>query len=343
MKAFCKVCAFILALVLACGMTALAATELPQPDAALLYVTDLADVLSAETEDTIALRNDALYAQTGAQFAVLTVHALPAGYDSESYCYAVFNDWGIGSAEKNNGLLLLLVPDEGKFWMVTGTGLESELSAGELDELLEDHLADDFDAGRYDRAVMALFNAVWERLEGIYGPIDASAAPSDYGTQPHSAPQGSVPAPVPQQPQNSGRAGLFAGLGLGLVGILSGIFRIGGILLKVIGIILLIILILSIFGAGYRRPRRWYRPWGFGSYYRSYPRRNPPPPGFGGPRGFGCGHPGGFGGGHPGGFGGSSGGGRSFGGGRSGGFGGSSGGGRGFGGGSSHGGGAGRR
>ena len=94
----------LLAILLLFGSPVLGAT-IPEPDAELLYVTDLAGVLSADTEEYIALRNDALYAATGAQFAILTVDALPAGYDSESYCYEVFNAWGVGSAEKNNGLL----------------------------------------------------------------------------------------------------------------------------------------------------------------------------------------------------------------------------------------------
>ncbi len=169
---------FALALVLlALGNVTAAAVTIPDPDPVLLYVTDTAGVLSAETENYIATRNDALYAQTGAQFAVLTIDSLPAGHDSESYCYEVFNAWGIGDAEKDNGLLLLLVPDEGKFWMVTGTGLQSHLTGGTLSDLMDTYLAEDFDDGYYDQGVLALFDAVWEKLEDIYGPIDTQLAP----------------------------------------------------------------------------------------------------------------------------------------------------------------------
>ncbi len=164
----------LLALVLCFGTVA-AAAEIPDPDPVLLYVTDLAGVLSADTEEYIATKNDALYAATGAQFAILTIEVLPAGYDSESYCYEVFNTWGVGSAEKNNGLLLLLVPEEGKFWMVSGTGLQSRFSGGMISELLDEHLAEDFDAGRYDDGVLALFDAAWNELENIYGEISAGS------------------------------------------------------------------------------------------------------------------------------------------------------------------------
>ena len=177
----------LFAVLLLFGTTVLGAT-LPEPDPDLLYVTDLADVLSSETEKTIAERNDTLYAATGAQFAILTVESLPAGYDSESYCYEVFNAWGIGSAEKNNGLLLLLVPDAGKFWMTSGTGLQGRFSGGMITELLDEYLAEDFDAGRYDEAVLALFEAVWTELEDLYGTIDAGSTAVQPNYTPDYAP-----------------------------------------------------------------------------------------------------------------------------------------------------------
>lgn len=161
--------------------TAAAAAVIPDFDSELLYVTDTAEILSADTENYIVSQNDILYAATGAQFAVLTVETLPAGYDSESYCYEVFDAWGIGDPEKNNGILLLLVPNEGKFWMVTGYGLQSHLTGGTVSALLDDYLAEDFDAGRYDAGLRKLFDAVWEELELIYGDISAesNAAPED--------------------------------------------------------------------------------------------------------------------------------------------------------------------
>ncbi|MBQ8611685.1 MAG: TPM domain-containing protein [Oscillospiraceae bacterium] len=171
MKRLYAILTGMLAAVLLC--TAAAAAVIPDFDSELLYVTDTANILSADTENYIADQNDILYAATGAQFAVLTVETLPAGYDSESYCYEVFNAWGVGDPEKNNGILLLLVPNEGKFWMVTGYGLQSHLTGGTVSALLDDYLAEDFDAGRYDAGLRRLFDAVWEELELIYGDISA--------------------------------------------------------------------------------------------------------------------------------------------------------------------------
>ena len=84
-----------------------AALTVPEPSE-LFYVADYANVLENDTIDYMVERNDLLYDQTGAQIVVLTVDFLD-GAEIEDYAYAVFNDWGIGSADKNNGVLLLLV------------------------------------------------------------------------------------------------------------------------------------------------------------------------------------------------------------------------------------------
>ncbi|MDU4892604.1 MAG: TPM domain-containing protein [Clostridium sp.] len=150
--------------------TALAKTAANIPDPSdLLYVTDNANILSNEVKNYIVEQNNILYENTGAQIAVLTVNFLPEGYDSETYSYAVFDKWGIGSAEKNNGMLLLLVPGDGKFWITQGSGLIDSLTSSTIDNIINKYLADDFDAGRYDQAVTNTFNALLDELDGIYG------------------------------------------------------------------------------------------------------------------------------------------------------------------------------
>ena len=70
------------------------------------YVLDEADVLSEETEQEIIAENQDLFQETGAQIVVVAVDFLD-GEDIDDYAYSLFNIWGIGSQERNNGLLLL--------------------------------------------------------------------------------------------------------------------------------------------------------------------------------------------------------------------------------------------
>ena len=70
----------------------------------LFYVNDAAGVLSPETVRHIVETNDILYAASGAQIVVVTVDTV-GGMTMENYAATLFNAWGIGSAEKNNGTL----------------------------------------------------------------------------------------------------------------------------------------------------------------------------------------------------------------------------------------------
>ena len=71
------------------------------------YVADYAEVLSDEVEGLIVLNNDLLDKACGAQIVVVTVDTVGSS-TIENYAYTLFNEWKIGSKDKNNGLLFLL-------------------------------------------------------------------------------------------------------------------------------------------------------------------------------------------------------------------------------------------
>lgn len=141
-------------LLLSMPCTALAVVDAP----ASIYVGDYADVLSEETEQYIIAENQKLAEATGAQIVIVTVDFLD-GMEIEDYAYTVFNQWGIGDAEKNNGLLLLLTIGEENYWAMQGEGLEGVLSSGTLGDYLYEYLEPDFAVGDYDAGVYKVFNA----------------------------------------------------------------------------------------------------------------------------------------------------------------------------------------
>ena len=284
------------------------------------YVADYADVLTAGTEQYIIEKNQTLNAATGGAIEVVTVDFLD-GMDIADYAYELFNTWGIGDGEADNGLLLLLAIGEENYYAMPGAGIENALTASTLDDYLWTYLEADFAAGDYDAGVRQVFDAFYGWYESYYGGFAQGTVPQpgpDYGYQP--------------QPEHGG---VTAAVG----------FTLGAFLALVLPP-LLVILIVGVVLADSWRYRRYYRrymmpgmppppyvyrPFIFGRPHRPRPPRPPrgPRPPMGG--GFGS-----FGGGMA--RGGGAGRRSSFGGGfRSGGFRG------GFGGGRSRGGGAGRR
>lgn len=323
--------AWALCLILWAAMPALAAV--PQRPANK-YVLDEAGVLSDKTEREIIRENEKLFEECGAEIVIVAVDFL-GGKDIDDYAYDLFNDWGIGSSERDNGILLVLAIGEDNYYATSGYGLEDYFDGAKFQELFDDYLEEDFAAGDYDEGVEKFFSEVLDEVEDYYDGYEDeyTRQEDDYGSY-------------------DVRDGVSSGWH-DFLEFITGLFWTAVLLV----VIVLIVRAFTHGGRGGRGGPPYGGGGGGGNFWagmmlgnmmgrgrRSHwgaPPPPPPPGGFGGPR------PGGFGGrpgGHRpgGGFGGFTGGGHSggFGGGRSGGFGG----GGGFsGGGGTHGGGAGRR
>lgn len=298
------------------------------------YVWDGANVLSAQTEEHITRKNETLFRETGAQIAVVAVDFLD-GKDIEDYTYDLFNTWGVGSTQRDNGFLLVMAIAEENYYLQSGAGVDDAFDGATLQVLLDEYLEPDFAAEDYDAGALKLFDALYQEVEQYYrGYTDeytggfTSGYDYDYDYD------------YDDSPSFLERAASFFG-------------RIMGYVIAVVAVLFIVIILMAILkggrGGGGRPPRGGGGGGGFwsgmflGSLLGRSRHRNmggwrtpppPPPPSPRPPRG-------GFGG--FGGFGGRSGGGFSR-GGRSGGFGGGRRSGGGFsGGGRSHGGGAGRR
>lgn len=309
------------------------------------YVYDGANAFSDATTETIVRNNDALYEACGAQIVFVAVPST-GSTDIGDYAYSLFESWGVGSGEKNNGVLILLEIGAEDYWYMQGSGIERSLSTADLAELVNEYLEPDFAVQDYDAGAIKLFEQLFERVADIYGAgvqyqeYDGSGlAQLSAGSSDTDIIEG-----VGQAYDNGGAVYHFTLTG-GLLG-----WAIGGIFRFVLGVVLIVLCISLIGGLlrslsysvrGMTRPVGmgfWlFRPWRVFRPRRPRPPRNPM-------GGFGPGPGGPAGGAHRSGFGGSSGRNSGFsGGGRSSGLGGGrSGGGRAGGGGGSRGGGGGR-
>ncbi len=220
------------------------------------YVGDYAQVLDDDLERDMVQRDKTLFDSTGAAIVVVSVEFMD-GLDAESYAYECFDQWGIGSEERNNGLLLVFATDDlndaglKKCWVMKGVGLESALSDSTLNGWLEDYFYDDFDAGDYDGAVEGFFDAAYAWMERYYA-----------GTE-NTAPGGAYP--------EEERGSSFSLLGPLVV------FTV----LLIIAIVLVIALSSLFRGRGGYSYYNTYRPRArivFWPRWRSRPRRPPPPP-----------------------------------------------------------------
>lgn len=225
----------VLALLLCLSPAAFALVEQSES----FYAADYANVLREDTESWLCQVNAELEEQCrGAQLVVVTVDYLD-GRTSDVCARELFYDWGVGSADYDNGTLLLLVTQENKAWLEYGLGLDSWLGNGQVDELLEETFWEPFDRGEYDEAVTALASALLERYDDAYG---SSVASGGQALSPEG-PAGSYPAVSEEESSMSPSPVPF----------------------------LIILIIVIVLFSGRSRRRRRYR------NYRGY-RQSPPPP-----------------------------------------------------------------
>jgi uncharacterized protein len=126
-----------------------AADTLPKPRG---YVSDFANVLNAGTRRSLEAQLEALDRQTSIQLACVTVKDLD-GQSIERFATRLFNTWGIGTARRNNGVLVLVAPRDRQMRIEVGTGLERVLTDELAASLIQAHFVPAFRRGQFDRGI----------------------------------------------------------------------------------------------------------------------------------------------------------------------------------------------
>ncbi len=115
-------------------------------------VVDQANVLSAGTRDALSSKLAELEGKSGIQLVVATVNSLQ-GEEIEPYANALFRTWKLGEQEKNNGVLLLVAPQEHRVRIEVGYGLEGTLTDALSKIIIVNAIAPRFKAGDFDGGV----------------------------------------------------------------------------------------------------------------------------------------------------------------------------------------------
>ena len=87
----------------------------------------------------------------------------------EGYAYEVFQAWGLGSADQDNGMVLLMATGDDNYWATPGEGLESAFSGNVLSDLLYDNLEASWAKQDYDTGARKTVLAMAERICDVYG------------------------------------------------------------------------------------------------------------------------------------------------------------------------------
>ncbi|GAA3586988.1 TPM domain-containing protein [Flavivirga amylovorans] len=78
------------------------------------------------------------------------------------------HEWGIGQAEEDNGVFVLLAKDDRKIWISPGYGVEHKLTAGITGELIRNIIIPEFKRGDYYSGLNKGADAIFQVLNGEY-------------------------------------------------------------------------------------------------------------------------------------------------------------------------------
>ncbi len=141
-------------------------------------VVDQAELLSPEAEAALTTRLEALERDTTDQLVVVTVPDLQ-GYEIEEYGYQLGRAWGAGQAGKNNGVLLIVAPNERKVRIEVGYGLEPILTDALSAVIIHQQILPAFREGFYERGVTQGVEAIDQQLRLDPAEAQARAAAAD--------------------------------------------------------------------------------------------------------------------------------------------------------------------
>jgi uncharacterized protein len=131
------------------------------------YVNDFAGVLDAATAERIAVYCGNVERATGAQFAVAIVKSLE-GDTVEDAAVRLFEKWGVGGKQKDEGLLLLLAVEDRKNRIEVGYGLEAILTDGDAGDALRS-VRPILRQGDYGGAVLAALQLLGQQIADAKG------------------------------------------------------------------------------------------------------------------------------------------------------------------------------
>ena len=127
-------------------------------------VVDQAELLSPEQEAQLTQKLEALEQASSRQLVVATIQSLE-DYPIEDYGYQLGRHWGIGQSEANNGIILLVAPNERKVRIEVGYGLEPIMTDALSHQIIQQQILPRFRDNDYPGGIIAGADAVIAQLQ----------------------------------------------------------------------------------------------------------------------------------------------------------------------------------
>ncbi|HVI46278.1 MAG TPA: TPM domain-containing protein [Chitinophaga sp.] len=169
-------------LLLMAGLLARAQQIPPRPNPPTL-VNDYAGILLRNEDEALEQKLVAYNDSTSTQIAIVILKSV-GDYDPSQVALKILRDWGIGSKNKNNGILILVSVEDRKIRIETGSGMEGVVPDAIANRIITEILAPAFREKQY--------------YQGLDGAVDAiqKAAAGEYRADPRKSEPGISPGAI---------------------------------------------------------------------------------------------------------------------------------------------------
>ena len=147
------------------------AQELPEPMMPRRLVNDFTDLLATAQEEALENKLVTFSRETTTQIAVVTWDDLQ-GYDINDFTQRLGQKWGIGQAEYDNGLLILISPEMREISIQTGYGVEGAVPDAIAKRLIENVILPAFRQGDYYSGLDSATNVIISLTRNEYTAED---------------------------------------------------------------------------------------------------------------------------------------------------------------------------
>jgi uncharacterized protein len=140
---------------------------IPKKPSLQTSVYDYASVLTPSQKANLENKLIRYSDSTSTQIVVITVKTIK-GESIGILTPRWAQEWGIGDAKKDNGVLILLAEKERKIWIAPGYGVEIKLSAGITGTIVRNIIIPEFKRGDYYAGLNKGADAIFEVLKGTF-------------------------------------------------------------------------------------------------------------------------------------------------------------------------------
>ena len=127
-------------------------------------VVDEADLISANVESGLVSKLRLLEKTAGPQFVIATTTSLD-GSSIEDYSLNLGRAWQIGHADRDDGVVLLVAPNERKVRIEVGYGLEGTLSDPFCAKVIKETILPHFRKNEMEAGIVAGAERLIEKME----------------------------------------------------------------------------------------------------------------------------------------------------------------------------------